>query len=243
MSHSCCFFDGLRATLTHPANQEPKHALPGTCGPTWLLCRRSAGDMMTWSSGKGSVVSFKVPFPHGNSRIPPPTPPFQEIWPYQVVTNHRCPLLSAWWWQVVRSNYPCVDNTLVGLKICLYRTYPKIYTVDCMYAYICKYRGNCIYIYIHTNYTFLQICMFVSLYKVSLIPPSRCSSSTQGQDVRPYLVQYLACLDPCGAHLYGWHAASRLLAWTDGKDIAIWGKFSENLTTSTVDPPNDYSFL
>eukprot|EP00434_Breviolum_minutum_P027752 symbB.v1.2.024548.t1/scaffold2329.1/size82184/2 len=40
-----------------------------------------------------------------------------------------------------------------------------------------------------------------------------------GQDVRPYLVQYLACLDPCGAHLYGWHAASRLLAWTDGKDL------------------------
>lgn len=121
VSHSCCFFDGLRATLTHPANQEPKHALPGTCGPTWLLCRRSAGDMMTWNSGKGSVVSFKVPFPHGNSRIPPPTPPFQAIWPYQVVTNHRCPLLSAWWWQVVRSNYPCVlDSTLVGLKICLY---------------------------------------------------------------------------------------------------------------------------
>ena len=79
---------------------------------------------VTWwhgVSGKGSVVSFKVPFPHGNSRIPPPTPPFQEIWPYQVVTNHRCPLLSAWWWQVVRSNYPCVlDSTLVGLKICLY---------------------------------------------------------------------------------------------------------------------------
>ena len=85
-----------------------------------------------------------------------------------------------------------------------------------------------IYIHIRTNYTFLQISMFVSLYKVSWIPPSRSNSSTQGQDVRPYLVQYLACLDPCGAHLYGWHAASRLLAWTDGKDIAIWGNFRKS---------------
>ncbi|CAL1138030.1 unnamed protein product, partial [Cladocopium goreaui] len=39
-----------------------------------------------------------------------------------------------------------------------------------------------------------------------------------GRDFRPYLVQYLACSSPCGAHVYGWHGASGLLAWSDGKE-------------------------
>lgn len=43
-------------------------------------------------------------------------------------------------------------------------TYHQIYTVDCMYAYICKYRGNCINVYIYIYALIIHFCKSVCLY-------------------------------------------------------------------------------